>query len=184
MFRPVYRFTLVLIVMGLSACSSNSPTIESNMGVKGAPDWVNEGTQSVDSVDGRFIYGVASAPSMNDESLQTATADNRARAEVAKVVSTYVDSTMSDYTAATGDTSSNSIENSINSATQTVLNGAKIKGRWKDKNTGNVYSFAEMDMKALDDAISTAGKLSDSFKAYYSENASANFDRFIKDTEE
>ncbi len=184
MFRPVYGLTLMMLVVGLSACSSNSPTIESNMGIKGAPDWVNEGTQSVDNINGRYIYGVAFAAPMSDESLQTATADNRARAEVAKVVSTYIDSTMSDYTAATGDTASNSIEQSINSATKTVLNGAKIKGHWKDKKSGNIYSFAEMDMKVLDDAISTAGKLSDSFKAYYTENATANFDRFIKDSKE
>ena len=164
----------------LAACSS-SPSIESDMGIKGAPDWVNEGTQAVDNDDGRFVYGVAFAPPLNDESLQTATADSRARAELARVVSTYVDSTLSDYAASTGDTASSSIEQNITSSTQTLLNGAKIKGRWRDKNTGNIYSFAEMDMKALGDAIATAGKLSQNFKDFYQQNAGANFQRFMSE---
>lgn len=182
MLNRAYLFTLMLSLMMLGACSS-SPKIESDMGIKGAPDWVNEGTQAVDHKDGRYIYGVAFAPPINDESLQTSTADNRARAEVAKVVSTYIDSTLSDYISSTGGSASTNIEQSINSVTQTVLNGAKIKGRWRDKKSGNIYSFAEMDMKSLDDAIAAAGKLSQNFKEYYSQKASANFDRFIKDSE-
>jgi hypothetical protein len=182
MKKPIQPFFLLLAVALMAACSS-SPTIESDMGIKGAPDWVNEGTQAVDNDDGRFVYGVAFAAPLNDESLQTSAADSRARAEVAKMVSTYVDHTLSDYSASTGDTATSSIEQNLSSSTQTVLNGAKIKGRWKDKKTGNIYSFAEMDMKALDDAIAAAGKLSQTFKDFYQKNATVNFDRFMKDKE-
>ncbi|MBV1915584.1 MAG: LPP20 family lipoprotein [Pseudomonadales bacterium] len=173
-------FLSVSILAGLVACGG-SPTIESDLGVKGAPDWVNEGTQSVDSDDGRYIYGVAFAPPMNDSSLQTATADNRARAELARTVSTYVSSTLSDYSASSGNAASTSIEQNITSATQTLLNGSKIKGRWLDKHSGNIYSFAEMDMESLDDSIAAADKLSPEFKKFYSENSSANFQRFVTD---
>ncbi|MBA55442.1 MAG: hypothetical protein CMK89_13385 [Pseudomonadales bacterium] len=182
MMRPLYGFMALVLAALLAACSS-SPTIESDMGISGAPDWVNEGTQAVDNDDGRFVFGVAFAPPLNDESLQTSTADSRARAEVAKMVSTYIDHTLSDYAASTGDNATSSIQQTLNSSTQTVLNGAKIKGHWKDKKTGNIYSFAEMDMKALDDAITTAGKLSQNFKDYYQQKANANFDRFMKDSQ-
>ena len=177
--RTVYGIITALLVTLLSACGG-SPTIESDMNIKGAPDWVNEGTQAVDNPDGRYLYGVGVAPPMNDESLQRSTADSRARAELAKIVSTYVDSTLSDYAAASGDSATSSIEQSLKSSTQTVLNGARIKGRWRDPRTGSVYSFAEMDMKALDDAIANAGKLSDNFRQYYQNNATANFSRFVK----
>ena len=178
-------FTLLfaaIAVLALAACSSN-PSIESDMGIDGAPDWVNEGTQAISDDDGRFIYGVGSAPVLNDVALQTSAADNRARAEVARIVSTFVDSTISDYSASAGGDSNAqlSIEQNINATTQTALNGAKIKGRWKDPETGTIYSFAQMDMKALDDAVSAAGKLSDSFKRFYAQKANANFDRFVKD---
>lgn len=182
MTRSLHGFLVLLLAAAMAACSS-SPTIESDMGIKGAPDWVNEGTQAVDNDDGRFVYGVAFAPPLNDESLQTSTADTRARAQVARMVSTYIDHTLNDYASSTGDTATSSIQQTLNSSTQTVLNGAKIKGRWKDKNTGNIYSFAEMDMKALDDAIAAAGKLNQNFKDFYQKNATANFDRFSKEAQ-
>ncbi len=184
MFQSRYGLIPVLALLSLLSACSSSPTIESDMGIRGAPDWVNEGTQAIDNDDGRFIYGVAFAPPLNDEALQTATADNRARAEIAKAVSTYVDQTLSDYSASTGDAATASIAQTINGTSQTVLNGAKIKGRWRDGDTGNIYSFAEMDMKALETAITTAGKLSDSFKRYYSDNATLNFERFLKDNDQ
>ena len=178
--RSVSGITTCLLLVMLAACGG-APTIESDMGIKGAPDWVNEGTQAVNNPGGRYLYGVGMAPPMNDESLQRSTADSRARAELARIVSTYVDSTMSDYAAASGDSATSSIEQSINSSTQTVLNGAKIKGRWRDTRSGNIHSFAEMDMKNLDDAITSAAKLSENFKQYYQDNATANFRRFLKD---
>lgn len=172
----------VLPLLLVAACSSG-PSIESDMGIDGAPDWVNEGTQAVSDDDGRLIYGVGSAPALNDVALQTAAADSRARAEVARVVSTIIDSTVSDYSASTGGDSKAvlNIEQNIKATTQTALSGAKIKGRWRDPDTGTVYSFAEMDMKALNDAIAAASKLSDSFKQFYTQKANANFDRFVKD---
>ncbi len=177
--RPVFGIITGLLLVLLTACGG-APTIESDLGIKGAPDWVNEGTQAVDNPNGRYLYGVAMAPPMNDESLQRSTADSRARAELAKIVSTYVDSTLSDYAAASGESTTSSIEQSIKSSTQTVLNGAKIKGRWRDPRSGNIHSFAEMDMKTLDDAIASAAKLSENFRQYYENNATANFRRFLK----
>lgn len=168
-----------ILLWWLTACSSHT-SIESDMGISGAPDWVNEGTQAVDNEDGRFIYGVAFSPPINDLSLQTSSADSRARAEVGRVISTYIDSTLTDFSSSSHANTSSSIQQNLVSVTQTVLRGARIKGRWKEEKTGNIYSFAEMDMKALDDAILAAEKLSSSFRDYYSESASANFDRFMK----
>ena len=66
------RIALIAATALLTACSG-STKIESNLGIKGAPDWVNEGTQAVDDKKGRFIQGVASAPPLNDEALQSST---------------------------------------------------------------------------------------------------------------
>ncbi|MDV3502731.1 hypothetical protein [Marinobacter sp. M-5] len=177
--RSLSAAMILTVLAGLAACSSRE-TLESDMGISGAPDWVNEGTQAVDDDDGRYIQGVAYAPPLNNQSLQISTADSRARAEVARVVSSYVDSTLSDYSSSTGDSAVSSIEQTLVSSTRTALNGVRIKARWKDSNTGNVFSFAEMDMEALDDSIQTASKLSDNFKAFYSGKANANFERFVQ----
>lgn len=177
--RSLSAAMIFTVLAGLAACSSRD-TLESDMGMSDAPDWVNEGTQAVDDDDGRYIQGVAYAPPLNDQSLQTSTADSRARAEVARVVSSFVDSTLNDYSASTGDTAVSNIEQIVISSTRTALNGVRIKARWKDRDTGNIYSFAEMDMDALDDSIRTASKLSDNFRTFYSNQANANFERFVQ----
>lgn len=181
--KPFAKGIIMLASLALLAGCSSTSKIESDLGIKGAPDWVNEGTQAVKNKNGRYIYGIGMAPPLGDQSLQTNTADSRARAEVARVVSSYVDAALSDYTASTGDSNTMSIEQTINSSTQAMLTGSKIKGRWRDKETGNIWSFAEMDMTALDDAVATADKLSASFKEYYSDSSATNFERFTEGDE-
>ena len=172
-------FSIVLFALVLSACSSRT-VIDSDMGISGAPDWVNEGTQAIENNEGRLIHGVGMAPSMGDTSLQKSTADNRARAEVARVLSTYIDAVSKDYTASSGGEADLNVEREIRSTTQLALSGARILGRWKDEDTNDVYSFAELDMDAVEATLKTATSLSDAFKTYYKENANTNFDRFME----
>ena len=172
-------FSVLFLALLLAACSSKT-TIESDMGLDDAPDWVNEGTQAVNDDDGRLIHGVGMAPAMGDVSLQKATADNRARAEIARVLSTYVDAVIKDYTASTGNDADLNVEREIRSTTQLALSGARILGHWKDEDTGDVYAFAELDMDAVDKSLETATSLSEAFKGHYKESGGANFDRFME----
>jgi hypothetical protein len=172
-------FSVLLLALLLGACSSKT-VIESDMGMDHAPDWVNEGTQAVNNDDGRLIHGVGMAPAMGDISLQKATADNRARAEIARVLSTYVDAVIRDYTASTGSEADLNVEREIRSTTQLALSGARILGHWKDEDSGDIYAFAELDMDAVDKSLQTATTLNDAFKGHYNENADANFDRFME----
>lgn len=63
----------------LAACSSSPSKVKSDLGLKGAPDWVNEGTNILNEKDGRLFHGVGSANPVGDMSLQTSVADDRAR---------------------------------------------------------------------------------------------------------
>ena len=123
--KQTFTSTLLFFVATVLFGCSGSETIESDLGIKGAPDWVNEGTQAVSDRDGQLIQGVGMAPPMNDPSLQKSTADNRARAEVARVLSTFIDSTINDYTSNNNGNNSSSIARDIRSATKLALNGAK-----------------------------------------------------------
>ena len=171
--------SVLFLALLLGACSSQT-SIESDMGLSDAPDWVNEGTQAVSDDDGRLIQGVGMAPAMGDVSLQKATADNRARAEIARVLSTYVDAVIKDYTASTGSDADLNVEREIRSTTQLTLSGARILGHWKDEDSGDVYAFAELDMDTVNKSLETATSLSEAFKGHYKENADANFDRFME----
>ena len=181
MLRTGATLALCGVLALLAACAGNKK-IESDLGIKGAPDWVNEGTQAIHNDDGRLLHGVGMAPPMGDISLQKATAENRARTQIARALSTYIDATINDYTATMGygdpDTS---IERDIVSNTQLSLAGARIIGDWKDKRTGNLFAAAELDLKVLKRSLATADNLSDSFKEYFARNADANFDRFVED---
>jgi hypothetical protein len=179
MTRLINIFGSLFLLLALGACSSKT-VIESDMGMSGAPDWVNEGTQAVENDDNRLIHGVGMAPPMGDVSLQKSTADNRARAEIARVLSTYVDVVADDYTASTGGDADMDVAQNLRSTTQLALTGARILGHWKDEDTGDVYAFAELDMDTVIKSLETATSLSNAFKSHFKENADANFDRFME----
>jgi hypothetical protein len=173
--------TILVALFGfLSACGGRT-NIESDLGIKGAPDWVNEGTQAVSDKKGRVIQGVGMSVVLGDFSLQKSTADARARAEIARVLSSYVESTMSDFTASSGGQLDASIEREIKSKTTLALSGARILGHWKDKKSGDVYAFAELDMKEVDATLQAATAMSDGFQKYYSQKAASGFDRFFEE---
>ncbi|WP_370978811.1 LPP20 family lipoprotein [Agaribacterium sp. ZY112] len=180
--RTLFHFFVVAAAtLTLFACSSSRTDVESDLGIKGAPDWVNEGTKAVDNDKGQLIHGIGSAPDMGDQSLQRSTADGRARAEVARVVSTIVKSSLNDYTTSTGETADMSVEREITTTTNSALNGSLIVANWKDPRTGTLYSIAELDLKKLDAAIESAKKLGNLDKTQFKQDLNANFDRFMKE---
>ena len=169
-----------LIVVFLTACAGKT-VVESDLRIKGAPDWVNEGTNILNDKKGRLFHGVGSAPPMGDESLQKSTADNRARAELARIFTSYMEVVNSDYlaTAGSGESRANeeAISQQIKSVSKTNLVGAKIIGRWRDKRTDNIYSIAEMDVQRLKGTVSNFEAMNDSLRTYIENNAEKIFDR-------
>lgn len=174
---------LVTVLFVATGCSStkSSADIESDLQIEGAPAWVNNGTKTISDEDGQLIHGVGSAPSMGDRSLQKATADTRARAEVARIMSTFIDSTLADYSASNGEGFDMSVEKTLKSTTKAALSGAKIIGSWRDTNSGEIYSVAELNLNTLETSISNADKINQSFKRYADKNLEANFERFTKE---
>src|SRR3989338_6556854 len=87
---------MALFALAVSACYSTTK-VESDLGIKGAPDWVNEGSNILNDKDGRLFHGVGSASVMGDMALQKSVADDRARAEVARILSSYLDVVSNDF---------------------------------------------------------------------------------------
>lgn len=176
----MHSLVAAVMVIGLAACSGNS-SVESDLSIKGAPDWVNEGTQAISNDDGRLIYGVGMSAVVGDTSLQKNVSDNRARAEVASILSTTVDSSSGDYTTASGGVANNSVEQQIKTQTQLALKGAKVIGRWRNEESGDIYSIVELDLDNLEDAIERAKGLTDEVKQQAIAKTNMNFDRFVKE---
>jgi len=116
-----------------------------------------------------------------DEALQRSTADDRARAEVARMLSTYLDVVSNDYAAASGTGASanadQSVSRQIKAVSKTNLAGSKIIGRWKDGKTNTVYSIAELDLKQIKTTLESANGMNEDLRRYIGRNAENIFDK-------
>ncbi len=173
-----------LLVSALAACTSTTK-VESNLGIKGAPDWVNEGTNILNEKDGRLFHGVGSASPMGDMALQKSVADDRARAEVARILSSYLDVVSNDYMSAakSGETNVNeeAVTRQIKNLTKVNLAGAKIIGSWRDPKTNIIYSIAELDMNHVKSTLAGVQDMNGDLKRYIETNADNIFDRVSKE---
>jgi hypothetical protein len=176
--------SIVLFAFAISACSSTT-TVESDLSIKGAPDWVNKGTNVLNSKDGRLFHGVGSASAMGDMALQKSVADDRARAEVARVLSSYLDVVSNDYMASakSGDTgvSEEAVSRQIKNLSKVNLAGAKIIGSWRDTKTNIIYSIAELDMNHVKSTLAGVQDMNADLKRYIETSADNIFDRVAKE---
>lgn len=175
--------TLIAILAAtllLSGCGSKT-VVESDLGIDGAPEWVNEGTQMLNDKDGRLFHGVGQAPAMGDESLQRSTADERARAEVARVLSSYLKVASKDYSAMASrggeQASEQSVSRQIENLTQVNLTGARIIGHWRDKKSKTVYAIAELDMKRMKETVEQLQEMSPGLREFLTKQGDTIFDR-------
>ena len=176
--------SIFLIALAVTACSSTTK-VESDLNIKGAPDWVNEGTNILNNKDGRLFHGVGSASPMGDMALQKSTADDRARAEVARVLSSYMDVVSDDYMSSAkaggANVTEEAVSRQIKSLTKVNLAGAKIIGSWRDPKTNIIYSIAELDMKQVKSTVAGTQNMNDDLKRYIETRADNIFDRVAKE---
>ncbi len=171
---------LAIGVFLIAGCSSKN-RVESDLHIEDAPDWVNEGTQMLNDDDGRLFHGIGSAPPMGDLSLQKTTADDRARAELARVFSSYLKVVSNDYSASAGagdaQLSEQAVTRQIDSLTRINLTGVKIIGRWRDENTGSIWSLAELDIKQMNRTLDKATQMSPGLIDFLASEGDSIFDR-------
>lgn len=174
--------SLIAAALALAGgCGGGKTVVESDMKIKRAPDWVNEGTNTLNSKDGRLFHGIGSAPKMGDLELQRSTAENRARSEVARILSSYMDVVSKDYVAAakagTATENQQSVSRSIENITKINLTGVKIIANWRDEKEGTVYSLAELDMKYVKDIVKSTQDMNSDLRMHFDQNADNVFDK-------
>ena len=177
------RVGLVLLMAStLTACSNSQ--LKGDLGMKGAPDWVNEGTQVVNDKDGRLIHGVGMAPNMNDFSLQKSTSEDRARAEVARVLNSFMHVATQDYTSSSGagqdEQTAQTISRQIQNITDQNLSGVRIIRNWKNEKDGSLWSIAELDLKQVKDMVANSKDMNSGFRDYFGAHADNIFESMPK----
>lgn len=174
-------FVIAGLFLGLAACAGQT-RLESDLGIKGAPDWINKGTAYINNKDGRLFHGVGSAAPMGDPALQRATADDRARAEVARIFSSFMDVVSNDYQSAAKDShsqfSEETVSRQIKAITKVNLAGARIVAHWSDDGTKTLWSIAELDIKQVKETVAATNAMNEDVRRYFQRNSENIFDRF------
>lgn len=181
---PATTILISSLLFLFSGCSSGPTKVESDLGIKGAPDWVNEGTSTLKTKDGRLFHGVGSAPLMGDMSFQTSVADNRARAEIARILTSYMDVVSNDYItsgkANEDGYTKQSASREINNITKVNLTGARIIGHWRDIDNNVIYSIAELDMDQVKNTLKNVEDMNKGFQGFITTEGDNIFDRITE----
>ncbi|WP_455379004.1 LPP20 family lipoprotein [Petrachloros mirabilis] len=164
----------IMLLMGLVACG-------------GPPKWVKQGSGAFHEKDSKAFYGVGSVIGIKNEPLAWDTAENRARAEIAKSFETYTGYLMRDYAASTtaGDftrnTEEQNVERAIKTITVTTLSGVRPVDRYKDEKAGAYYVLAKLDLEDMKNNLDQAKELNAQVRDFVRQNADKLFDRLEKE---
>lgn len=181
MVHSVLRWSMLLgMVWVLLACASHSK-LNDTADANGVPTWVSGGSSILASKEGRRFQGVGSAPMLGDFSLQTATADNRARSEINRILASYVEIVSRDFIAS-GDAeeagfNAQHVAKQMDELANIELTGIEVIGHWQDKQSNVVYSIAEMDMQQVREAIKSAESLHPGLREFIKSEGDSIFDR-------
>lgn len=153
---------------------------------KETPAWVIKGSGAFKDTGESVFYGVGAVIGVHNKPLAVTSAENRARAEVAKVFETYSASLMKDYaasttggaaiTAETPTSEEQHIEQTIKTFSAVTLSGVMIVDRWEDPKDGTIYSLARLNLKDFEAQVKKMQELNTGVKAYVKENAKKAFD--------
>ncbi|MBW2411680.1 MAG: LPP20 family lipoprotein [Deltaproteobacteria bacterium] len=172
----VFSIILSVAIALMTGCAGTKPAETADTAAMG-PEWVMKGSGAFDVEGSKVFYGVGAASGIQNKALLRKTADNRARAEIAQTLETYVAYLAKDYMASTtaGDMSASSeeqhVEQALKTFTKATLHGAQIVNRWMDPADGTYYSLCELDMMAFKEALDSYRELDEKVRDFVRDNA-------------
>jgi hypothetical protein len=171
-------FSAAVLGLGLVAGCGSQQTIDH----PDEPEWVSKGGGAFTGEGGRKFFGVGAVSGVRNKALARSTADQRARADIARVFETYVAALMKDYARSTtaGDMSATSEEQdvtqTIKTFSKTTLSGVQIVDHWRDPDDGTLYALAELDLEGFKGSAQKMQELNSKLRDFVRENAAKSFD--------
>jgi hypothetical protein len=147
-----------------------------------APEWVNKGNGAFKDGGSAVFYGVGIAQGIRNRALSVTASDDRARAEIAKIMNSYIAVLTKDYMASTtaGDMTKSSEEQMVSQTLKNfakfTLHGAVIVDHWKDPSDGTMFALAKLDMAAVQKTLDESKELDSKMRDYVKANAEKAFD--------
>jgi hypothetical protein len=182
----IFLIPLVLPIM-LLACAG-APLRGGKM-----PDWVKEGSGAFRNAGEKVFYGVGAVVGIKNEPLARTSAENRARAEVAKIFETYSASLMKDYMASTtGGAAVTSqspaveeqhVEQTIKTFSAVTLSGVMIVDHWVDAENDTHYALARLDLERFKQSLDRMQELNAQAREFIRKNAEKSFDDLAREEE-
>lgn len=151
------HFIMISLIVLLGACGT-IPTIPEPpkaLTEYSPPKWVIAGGGAFTDKDGKAFYGVGSATGIKNFSLQRQIADDRARADLAKVFEYYTQSLTKDYQAHTtagnfeSSTEEQNSENAVKVVVANTLRGVIIIDHFEIPARREMLSLARLDYNAF-----------------------------------
>lgn len=161
-----WLFLLVSVSVMAAGCTLEPIHSDDAEKIKGAPDWVNNGSVSLSTKDADLFYGVSSANPQGDLALQKSIADDRANAEVVRVLGTFLDVVSNDFLLSSRsgdnfgsedaayrrieDAAANQIKASMKSQIDDAISRQfkeNVSKQFKDEVTHNIRDAANRDIK-------------------------------------
>jgi hypothetical protein len=172
---------LAIATAAMVACGSKGPEMSNQVLHANGPDWVNRGSGAFGGDKGKVFYGVGIASGIRNAAMRRSTSDSRGRAEISKILDTYVSVLNKDYMASTtaGDMSASSeeqhVEQALKTYSQMELSGVQIIDHWVDTD-GTEYALAALDMDSFKNNMDKMKELNEKVKQQVRANADKAFD--------
>jgi len=179
------KIALALVgAAALGACGGpkSSPIVQNG----NPPAWVNQGNGAFkDATGNKVFYGVGILQGVRNIGLAIPAVDDRGRAEIAKIMNSYVTVLGKDYASSvtSGDMTKSSEEQMVTQThkvfAQFQLHGATPVDHWVDRSDAAhpvYYSLVKLDMAAVQAALDESKDLDAKTRDYVKANADKAFD--------
>lgn len=142
---------------------------------RGIPTWLSQGSGAFVQDDEAVLLGIGVASGIRNTALARSTAENRARAEVARMYEAYMDSVLKGCptweTAAPLPSEAPqqeplSIEQVNKLLTAAALNSAEAKAYWYSQKDGDVYVLVSLPVQKIVEMLPKLGQLSEPVRTY------------------
>lgn len=165
----------------MAGCISQAP----QYGTMAAPAWVEKGNGAFNDGGQGIFYGVGITQGIRNRALAVVAADDRARAEIAKVMNSYIAVLTRDYmasTAAGGMGSSGEeqrVSQTLSNFAKLTLHGAVIVDHWRDSSDGTLFSLCRLDMDAVRRTLADAERLDLGLRDFVRDRGEASFNKML-----
>jgi len=138
-----------------------------------APKWTALESGAYQAVSGKAVfYGLGSVGKDENSQDSKTLSEDRARDELAKVFTSYIEQLVEDVSKSKPDNSvtnninKNQLSNSIEESIATIMMESKITNRWLNPDNGKVYSMAELNLSRLTDKLDSFDTVSTEDKSF------------------